>query len=381
MVSVEFDEKVLDQILEKMINTVSKSKQEVIEISEQSRQEYENLTIELIQIREDVKATIEKSDRLELYEKLARRRLAEVSKNFTKYSEQEVREAYEKAHQLQIDLTFTRQREKMLIERRNDLEIRLKKLEKTVERADNLVSQITVILNYLMGDLMKMNKWLLDAKGKQEFGLKIIEAQEEERRRLSREIHDGPAQMLANVMMRSELIERISRERGMEEALKEIRDMRMMARSALYEVRKIIYDLRPMALDDLGLIPTLKRYLAATEDYNKVPITFVSIGEEKRLPQRLEIALFRLVQEGVQNAVKHSQATEIQVKVEITKNAGKIIIKDNGIGFDPSEKKEHSFGLIGMKERIELLKGQLHINSAPGKGTTIRINVPIMEDD
>ncbi len=94
---------------------------------------------------------------------------------------------------------------------------------------------------------------------KQDFGIRIIAAQEEERKRLSREIHDGPAQMLANVLMRTDLIERTYREKGIEYALAEIADLKKTVRNALSEVRRIIYDLRPMALDDLGIVPTLKK--------------------------------------------------------------------------------------------------------------------------
>ncbi|HHY74209.1 MAG TPA: histidine kinase [Bacillus bacterium] len=378
---VKLDEKALDRILETMIHTVSNSKKEVIEISEQSRQEFEILTKELLKTKLEVTDTINKGDRLHAQVKMARQRLAEVSSNFQKYSEKEVRTAYEKAHSIQMNLAFNRQNEKMLIDRRNELELRLKKIEQTVQRAENLVSQISVILNYLSSDIQQMNELLIDAKEKQKFGLRIIEAQEEERKRLSREIHDGPAQMLANVMMRSELIERISRERGMEEGLKEIKDLRMMVRSALYEVRKIIYDLRPMALDDLGLIPTLKKYLSTTAEYNNKLIKFVSIGEEKRLTPRLEVALFRLVQEAVQNALKHSEATDIQVKIEMRRTATKLIIRDNGIGFDLAAKKDFSFGIVGMKERVELLKGEIVFESAVGKGTMIIIDVPLLNEE
>ncbi|WP_458411840.1 sensor histidine kinase [Schinkia sp. CFF1] len=379
--SLKLDEKALDRILDSMIQTVSNSKKEVIEISEQSRQEYEILTKELLVTKLEVTEVIDKGDRLQAQEKMARQRLAVVSKNFNQYSEEEVRKSYEKAHGLQMNLSFIRQKEKTLIERRNELEIRLKRLEKTVQRAENLVSQITVILNYLCSDLQQVNEILADAKEKQEFGLRIIEAQEEERKRLSREIHDGPAQMLANVMLRSELVERVSRERGLEEGIKEIKDLRLMVRSALYEVRKIIYDLRPMALDDLGLIPALKKYLSTTEEYNNISIKFVLLGEEKRLASRLEVALFRLVQEAVQNAIKHAKAREIQVKIELKNAFGNLIIRDDGIGFDPTVKKENSFGIVGMRERIELLKGEIVFESAIGKGTMVVINVPLLEKE
>jgi two-component system, NarL family, sensor histidine kinase DegS len=189
--------------------------------------------------------------------------------------------------------------------------------------------------------------------------------------------------MLANVMMRSELIERIYRERGAEEGFKEIRNLRTNVRNALYEVRRIIYDLRPMALDDLGLIPTLRKYMNTIEEYNgKTKIHFHSIGEisDRRLPPRFEVALFRLAQEAVTNALKHSEATEISVKVEAAKDTIIMVIKDNGNGFDIKQLKDNkdkkSFGLIGMKERIDLLEGKMTIDSKVGLGTFIMIQVP-----
>lgn len=202
--------------------------------------------------------TIEKGDKLEIQSRFARKRLSEVSKHFNEYSEEEVREAYERAHTLQMDLSVNRHLEKQYRERRDDLERRLLGLDETIKRAEHLVTQISVVMNYLVSDLKQVGEVIEDAKQKQDFGLKIIGAQEEEKKRLSREIHDGPAQMMANVMMRSDLVERIYKERGAKEAFEEIRNLKVMVRSALYEVRRIIYDLRPMALDDLGLIPTLK---------------------------------------------------------------------------------------------------------------------------
>jgi two-component system, NarL family, sensor histidine kinase DegS len=374
----KIDVKVLDEILEKMVKTVDDSKEEIYKIGEESRKQYEEMLMELKDIKIKIQETIDKSDKLEVRTRFARQRLAEVSQHFNKYSEKEIREAYENAHALQMDLTMLRQQERELRNRRDDLERRLRKLREVIERADYLVSQITVVLNYLNSDLRQVGEMIENAHQKQEFGLKIIEAQEEERRRLSREIHDGPAQMLANVLMRSDLIERIYRERGVDDAFKEIRDLRKMVRSALYEVRRIIYDLRPMALDDLGLVPTLKKYLSTIEEYsNRTKITFINAGSEKRLPSRLEVALFRLVQESVQNALKHAEANNIQVKIEIGKNHVILVIKDDGKGFDVNIKKENSFGLIGMKERVDLLEGEMTIDSKIGAGTVIMIRVPL----
>ncbi|ABS75595.1 MULTISPECIES: two-component sensor histidine kinase DegS [Bacillus] len=379
----KMDSKVLDSILMKMLKTVDGSKDEVFQIGEQSRQQYEQLVEELKQIKQQVYEVIELGDKLEVHTRHARNRLSEVSRNFHKFSEEEIRNAYEKAHKLQVELTMIQQREKQLRERRDDLERRLLGLQEIIERSESLVSQITVVLNYLNQDLRQVGLLLADAQAKQDFGLRIIEAQEEERKRVSREIHDGPAQMLANVMMRSELIERIFRDRGTEDGFQEIRNLRQNVRNALYEVRRIIYDLRPMALDDLGLIPTLRKYLYTTEEYNgKVKIHFQCIGdtENQRLAPQFEVALFRLAQEAVTNALKHSESEEITVKVEVTADFVVLIIKDNGKGFDikdAKQKKNKSFGLLGMKERVDLLEGTITIDSKIGLGTFIMIKVPL----
>jgi two-component system, NarL family, sensor histidine kinase DegS len=374
----KFDTKALDLILEKMIETVGDSKDEIFRIGEQCRTDYESITNELKEIKRKVAQIINDGDKLDTQVRAARLRLSEVSKHFKDYSEGQVREAYEVAHKLQMDLTLNRQTEKQLREKRDDLERRLMGLNETIERAEHLVSQISVVMNYMMSDIRQMGEALETAKQKQDFGLKIIEAQEDERKRLSREIHDGPAQMMANVMMRSDLIEKVYKERGPGEAIDEIRNMKKMVRSALYEVRRIIYDLRPMALDDLGLVPTLKKYLQTIEEYHKTTrIQFTNIGEDKRLSSKYEVALFRMVQESVQNALKHASASLIQVKLEIKKDHVMAVIKDDGKGFDINEKKPESFGILGIRERVELLEGELSIHSKIGTGTLIIIQVPM----
>ncbi|KYC70529.1 sensor histidine kinase [Heyndrickxia coagulans] len=376
-----FDSKALDAILEKMVATVEESKHEIFEIGERCRQDYDALINELEEVKATVAKVIEQTDELETKSKFVRRRLAEVSQHFRDFSEKQVREAYEKAHTIQIQLSMNRQRELQLRERRNELERRLYSLKDTIDRANHLVSQTTVVLNYLTSDLQNISEAIEDAKHKQEFGLRVIEAQEEERKRISREIHDGPAQMLANMLLRSDLVEKIYHENGMEEAIAEMRTLKELVRDSLKEVRRIIYDLRPMALDDLGLIPTLKKYLSTIENYKGSPvITYRHLGEERRLPTNYEIALFRLIQESVQNALKHAKASEIQVKSELRKNSFIATVKDNGVGFDIRNIREGAFGIVGMRERVSLLNGEISIHSKRGAGTLVIIQIPMQLD-
>ncbi|WP_078555838.1 sensor histidine kinase [Bacillus alkalicellulosilyticus] len=374
------DKQVLEQIITKTIDTVGASREEIFKIGEQSRHEFQMLEKELCEVRLKVNDLIEKSDQTDRQARLARNRLVEVSKNFDKFSNDEVRVAYEQANEFQVQLAILRHEEQQLRERRDSIERRIGALRETIERSDTLSGQMSVVYNFLAGDLRQFGEIVEDAKEKQKFGLKIIEAQEEERKRLSREIHDGPAQMMANLLLRSELIERIYNERGIQEALSEIKDLRKMVKLSLGEVRRIIYDLRPMALDDLGLVPTLSKYIKTFAEHTNMKLSFKNVGKEKRIPPQLEVALFRLVQEALQNAYKHANATEVEVKIEITDKKVIILVKDDGQGFDMKEKKEGSFGLIGMKERINMLKGEMKITSKLNVGTTIFIVVPLMND-
>ncbi|MFB5661012.1 sensor histidine kinase [Alteribacillus sp. HJP-4] len=367
----------LDEIINKMLGTVENSKEQIFEISEQARGEFESLERELREIKDKVGNVIDESDKMEGHARYARNRLAEVSRHFGSFSNTDVQKAYEQANELQVQLVVLQQEEKQLRSRRDQIERRLVQLEETIDRAEALVSQVSVVYNFLAGDLKEVGEMMEDAREKQQFGLKIIEAQEEERKRVAREIHDGPAQMLANVLLRSELVERVRQEKGVDEAMKEIKDLRVMIRSSLAEVRRIIYDLRPMALDDLGLIPTLNKYVKTFEEHTGMSIRFTNMGKDLRLPQNLEVALFRLIQEAIQNAYKHASPSLVQVKMEMKQNQVSIVIKDDGKGFARDEIRDNSFGLMGMRERINVLKGKLYIDSAPNKGTAIYIKVPV----
>ena len=377
----KIDIQVLDKIFNSMVETIDSSKNDIFTISEQSRQSFEEMKLELGIVRTKLQDIIQENDMLEVQVKQARARLAEVSQNFRTYSEEQVHQAYNAANTFQIRQSVVQSEEKLLRGRRDDLERNMRGLVDTIEKADQLVNQVNVVLNYLSEDLKDVGPALKNAKMKEDFAIRVIEAQEEERKRISREVHDGPAQMLANVLLRTDLITRSYDEKGVERAIQELRDLKGMVRDTLHEVRRIIYDLRPMALDDLGIVPTLKKYLNSVQDYNKgTYIEFSSRGEDRRMPMNYETAIFRLVQESVNNAIKHGSAKEIRVNFEWLKENVNISIKDNGTGFDMALTKQNSFGIVGMKERIDLLDGTMDIQSEIGQGTRIMFIIPIKKE-
>lgn len=368
------NEQSLDHILEQMTEAVEKSQDEILHISEQTEKEYIRLQEELEKTKELVKAYIKKSDKYEKKVQASRKKLSEVSQQFGSHNEQKIREVYEHTHKMQTKLVIIYREEKSLRQKRDDLERRLLQLEKTIEHAHNLGQKVSIISSFLQDDFQEMNEYLKTAQAKQQIGLKIIEAQEQERKRISREIHDGPAQSLANILVRSEIVDLSFRDGAVEDALQEMKSFRKSIQQSLQEVRRIIYDLRPMALDDLGLFPTIKKHISSVSEFNDIDIQLIFHGDEKRLQTHYEIALFRLVQEGLQNAIKHAEASVIKVALEIHDNSVTLLIQDDGVGFNLSESRDRdSYGIIGMKERVELLDGEIEIRSEIGKGTVIKV--------
>lgn len=222
-------------------------------------------------------------------------------------------------------------------------------------------------------------------KGKQfntssKLGSYIIKAQEEERRRLAREMHDGPAQVLANIIMRVEICERLLAS-GRAEVAQELSQMKLVIKDSLREVRKTIFDLRPMMLDELGIIANLHRYIEQMGKYDHVETRLCVHGEERRLEPTVEVAIFRTVQEAIRNANRHAQATQIDVIFQYHSQTLDVQIVDDGVGFDVNHVRaavqdRSRYGLIGMEERIELLGGTFTLRSEPHKGTRIHFTMP-----
>lgn len=374
---MSLDLSMLDGVIKKTIETVENGKYQIFEIVEQARQESEHLRQEIEQVKEEVNQVIENTDRLEREFRRSRQHLSVVSQNFKQYTEDDIRKAYEQANQKQLELLLLQEKEGQLRERRNDLQFRLRNIEQTVDKAEKVMGQMGVIMGYLTGDLKQVGEMIEDVKHQQQMGLRIIQAQEEERKRVAREIHDGPAQSMANVVLRTELVEKVFIHEGIEKAREELNEIKGMIRESLTDVRRIIFNLRPMALDDLGLVPTLKRYIEELSKKNHTEFEFKTFGKENRLPPAMEVALFRLVQESLNNVIKHAKATDVQLKLEFQRDRIFLIVSDNGIGFDMKQKTREGFGILGMKERIKLLEGQIVIQSALGKGTKLFLSIPL----
>ncbi len=208
---------------------------------------------------------------------------------------------------------------------------------------------------------------------------RIIQAYEQERLRLAREIHDGPAQILANAIFELEYFEKLL-ERRPEAVKDQLAQIKKDIRNGLADVRRFIFDLRPPALSEMGLFQALGRYLADYQEHFGITVDSDLPEDHGRLPATKEVAVFRIVQEAVQNIQKHAAASRIVIRGRTEARALHIYLEDDGRGFDPAEvpgKHSRSLGLTSMRERAELIDATLLIESAPGHGTKISLVVPL----
>ncbi|MCR4431381.1 MAG: sensor histidine kinase [Tepidanaerobacteraceae bacterium] len=371
----------LNKVIDSTIEAVEKGQSEIFNIAEQSKRECERLEKEMLQVKRKITETIEKVDALEKEEKAARTRLMMVSRDFRRYSEDDIKAAYEYARDIQIRLSLEKEREVQLREKRDDLERSFKTMMTILNQAEHLTMQVGVALSFLKGNLENISGQLTDVSQKRNFASQIIKAQEEERKRVARDIHDGPAQTMANVIIQAEICEKLF-EKDIEMAKRELKELKEIVRGSLKELRKIIFNLRPSALDDLGLEAVVRRSCSEFQEETGINTEFKVFGDKMRLDSNTEVTLFRIIQEALSNIKKHSCANNAVIKLEIDNGRVNLIIIDDGSGFQLNPAAglsgmHDNFGLLSIKERTELLNGSLQIETAQGKGTKIFISIPV----
>lgn len=211
--------------------------------------------------------------------------------------------------------------------------------------------------------------------------LRIIEAQETERQRMSKAMHDGPAQSLTNFILQAEIIQRLF-ENNPDQAKLELQNLKQAATSTFQRVREFITELRPMMLDDLGLVPTVRRYVKGFEEKTGSQVQLTITGQETtRFEPHREVLAFRALQELLTNIREHAECTQVRVTIDVGETHVRASVEDNGKGFDVAailaQEDEHHLGLRTLKERVELLGGNLEVESTPGQGTRVGVELPV----
>ncbi len=218
-------------------------------------------------------------------------------------------------------------------------------------------------------------------KGDQLNIMRVIQTEESARQVLVRRMHDGPASSLSNFILQAEICERFF-DSEPQKARDELKALKRSATTTFNEVKSFIYDLRPMMLDDLGVVPTLRRYVESFEDKHDPVVTLNVTGVVGRMEEHVEVTIFRAVQELLNNSRSHGQATEIAIHMDQDEDRISIAVDDNGSGFNVDEamgkdKTRTTIGLPTLRDRIEMLDGALAIQSSIGQGTKVEFSLPI----
>jgi len=207
--------------------------------------------------------------------------------------------------------------------------------------------------------------------------IRLIQAEEVARQNLVRKMHDGPASSISNFILQAEICQRYF-EMSPERAKSELKVLKGSASSTFETVRDFIFDLRPMMLDDLGVVPTLRRYIETLQEKYDLPVSMTVTGIERRMENYIEVTIFRTVQELLLNARKHAQATQYQVFLDLAQDQVTVAVEDNGRGFNVEDafNNPDDIGLSTLRERIEMLDGKMKIQSVLGQGTRAEFTIP-----
>lgn len=249
----------------------------------------------------------------------------------------------------------------------------------TLDDTDPDIHHLTTALNSLISQLEASNQQL------RVLSERVINAQEDERKRIARSLHDDTGQSLSTLMINLDRLEKHI-PIDSDELVDRLRSIRQMAADSLDCLRSIIYDLRPAILDDLGLLPAIRWYAQTNLEEAGIQVKLDFPDELPSLPQPLTTTLFRVAQEGVNNIIRHSQAKSVSISLGAKENEVYLRIQDDGHGFNPAQIGNkaidmHHWGLIGIQERIELVGGKMSITSDPEHGTTLQVNAPLMRSE
>jgi two-component system sensor histidine kinase DegS len=311
-------------------------------------------------------------------EKLAQRELSvsnrvrDLEVNLERYSKAEIKNFYAAAQEVQMRL-------QMMRAQLEQLQLRQGAMRTQQNRLSDVVELLTDMVGMDQGESVSMQS----SNGESDSLItNIIQTHEKELERISLQLHDGPVQVMSNLVLRTEICQRLL-DRDVEQVRAELTSLKNAISNALQLGRKLIFDLRPMTLDDLGLVPTLRRFGAQFGEHHKLEVSIIVQNMEVRLPSHYEVALFRFVQEALNNVAQHSKATQARVLLNAMDDTLQVVIEDDGSGFHVEDalndqSNRRSRGIPNMRQRVEMmLQGEFDIESAVGQGTRVAANVPL----
>jgi two-component system sensor histidine kinase DegS len=339
--------------------------EQLVEFADELAGEYEETERELREINQMVEQSRGEVDKLVQRNATISGHLRQLQSNLDAVPRSDLKTAYDAAADAQQRL-FTM---------RGQLE-KLQSQQAGLERLLEMQRRTRLILELVPGRQGGLSGDGFD--GAQPSMVRVINAQEAERRRLSRAMHDGPAQSLTNFVLQAEIVQRLF-EADPDRCRSELNNLKAAATATFGKVREFIAELRPMMLDDLGLMPTVRRYVATFSEKSGINARLQLSGEERRLEPYREVTAFRAVQELLSNVRAHSQASEVNVTVDVDEHRVRIVVEDNGRGFDARAvfgQTAKTVGLPSLKERVEALGGEIQVESELGQGSHLSLEFP-----
>lgn len=376
-------ERLLREAFQNTVDAMENSKGQIFEIYENTKADVENTRVMLAELKQETAKLQDEVDLLAHCEQQEKQRLVQVSSNFANYSEDRIRASYEAVKDVQVRLALAKEKEYQSRRQRDRLELRLRGMEQTLLMAERLATKLGTVVGYLTSQISNVVAQMDIASKNKFLGVQIIKAQEDERLRVSREIHDGPAQEMANLIYQASICERLVDTRP-DEAKASLQELRRQIRTCLANVRQIIFDMRPMSLDDLGLLPALQQLVRKLEERQILKTEFQSSGKERPLDKHVEVTLFRIIQEALNNIHRHAGVSEGRLRLLFGPDSLSVLVSDEGNGFDLEEYEamrknvdgNGHFGMLGMEERAKLIGATFTVISAPGEGTKVHIKWP-----
>jgi two-component system, NarL family, sensor histidine kinase DegS len=350
----------------------SEARQKLEELHAAANADLDRARRELAEIETLLRQTGTEVEKLAQREMTVSNRLRDLEVNVDKYSKADIKNFYTSAQEVQMRLQMMRSQLEQLQFRQQSMKARQSQLFEIVTALEPLLGAAPAPSG---GGGRPLDNG-------EDVIANIIQAQEKERLRISLQLHDGPAQSMSNLVLRAEICQRLL-DRDLDQARAELGGLKTAINTTLQDTRRFIFDLRPMILDDLGLVPTLRRYVQQFSEKNSLEVNLMVQSIDGRLPAHYEVAIFRFIQEALNNVTKHANATQARVLLEASGGSIHVSVEDDGSGFHISEvlsdqSGRRNMGIATLRQQAEtLLRGEFGIESAVGRGTRVAAVVPL----
>lgn len=347
------------------------AQQSIQELHAKASADLERTKRELSEIENLLRQTSSEVEKLQQRELTVSSRLRDLEVNLEKYNKPDIKNFYTSAQEVQM----------RLLSMRGQLE-QLNFRQQGIKARQNQLLELIVAVEPLLKVSAPASQGGRSSDSGDDLIANIIQAQEKERLRISLQMHDGPAQSMSNLVLRAEICQRLI-DRDLDMARGELGALKSAINGVLQETRRFIFDLRPMTLDDLGLVPTLRRYVQQFSEKNKIEVNLMTQNADARLPTHYEVAIFRFIQEALNNMAKHANATTARVLIDYSANGIHVSVEDDGGGFSikdvlSNENGRRNMGIATMRQQVEtLLRGEFGIESSVGRGTRVAAVIPL----